>query len=827
MKVFAAAAVLLLALAAPSAAREGDLLSQSSFLLGTQDWFLSGKGYSSQNLQRDRDRLVADDDASDPGKTWYFNAPKTFLGGDKSLAYNGWLSYELGHFEYQSMMKPTISTYDVILQCKTAKQNIGLMGVFRESSSTAHVYSVRFEEQFSAPNSTATWVTISTGKQVIQRDFVSCLQHLQGIQIRGSYFFGYEAVWLKDIKIIEGQIEKTGGKDFNNAVSADPSDASYILVNGVRQYQPRSEPASKGGQLQSRTCVSNDKYEILFDRPGCGINNNPLCVAADIAASRVPNIIQALDVTNGRDFVINQENVGRKGVPLTKPFKQNFFFNAAPRICSTATLTVIADGDLSDPSDNIVVYGEDGSYLGTLFAGNLSYDDANPWYQQNSEATPYVDSFAISQTKMMQYAADGQIRFLFASERKDDSPNVFSGTSKVNIDTTDCNSGSCDLKGKVIIRSIKITFSAAACYSAKFATDKVYNFDASILATQPVNISLSFATPTGAAATPGGDATISVVTSASIFELNSQLEVWSMWPNNTLRTKVASLFSSEQYRRKIKDQVSLGATTTLWAKATGLDTLPRLFADTVVIPREVLGDIVSNGAAKLTLYSTHPDNIASSSGKFSPIMFNFPLLSCFMHAIKKGPYMNVYIERDQSLHFDEPGFPLAGGDVTFFIAAHWSNHQRYTQTGNLDEMPGDRPDAFNPASLPTDITFLEKHRKWPHGYNYLQLRAGFDGEWLADLFLKDYTQYSTAGYYIDTVSIPRTKFNALVANKPNGVSKEFSFSLWVPPGSGVIILRSIVVGYPVATASDASMFDDGSSSPTNFFYSVEPQTGNY
>jgi hypothetical protein len=721
MKVLAAAAVavLLLALASFAVAREGDILSQSSFLLGTQDWYLSGKGYSSQNLQRDRDRLVADDDASDPGKTWYFNAPKSFLGGDKSLAYNGWLSFELGHFEYQSMMKPTISTYDVILQCKVAKQNIGLMGVFRESSSTAHVYQVRLEEQFSAPNSTATWVTISTGKQVIQREFVFCLQHLQGIQIRGSYFHGYEAVWLKDIKIIEGQIEKSGSRDFNNAIAADPSAASYTLVNGVRQYHPRSEPAS-GGQLQSRTCVSNDKYEILFDRPGCGINNNPLCVAADIAASRVPNIIQALDVTNGREFSINQVHIGRKGKPLTKPFREHFFFNAAPRICSTATLTVIADGDLSDPSDNIAVYGEDGAYLGTLFAGNLSYDDANPWYQQNSEATPYVDSFAISQTKMMQYAADGQIRFLFASERRDDSPNVFSGTSKINIDTADCDiNGVCDLKGKVLIRSIKITFSAAACFSAKYASDKVYNFDASVLTTQPVNISLSFATPTGAAATPGGDATISVVTSASIFELNSQLEVWSMFPNNTLKSKVASLFSSEQYRRKIKDQVALGASTTLWA--SGQDTLPRLFADTAVIPREVLGDIVSNGAAKLTLYSTHPDNIASSIGKFSPIHFSFPLLSCFMHAIKKGPYMNVYIERDQSLHFDEPGFPLAGGDVTFFIAAHWSNHQRYTQTGNLDEMPGDRPDAFNPAGLPTDITFLEKHRKWPHGYNYIQV----------------------------------------------------------------------------------------------------------
>jgi len=144
----------------------------------------------------------------------------------------------------------------------------------------------------------------------------------------------------------------------------------------------------------------------------------------------------------------------------------------------------------------------------------------------------------------------------------------------------------------------------------------------------------------------------------------------------------------------------------------------------------------------------------------------------------------------------------------------------------LNELPGDRPDAFNPDPnlLPTDITYIEKHRKWPHGYNYIQLRSGFDGEWLADLFLKDYTQYSISGYYVDSVTIPKAKFNALVANKPNGIASLFSFSLWVPPGSGVIILRSIVVGYPVAAATDASMFDDGSSSPTHFHFSAEPQT---
>lgn len=35
---------------------------------------------------------------------------------------------------------------------------------------------------------------------------------------------------------------------------------------------------------------------------------------------------------------------------------------------------------------------------------------------------------------------------------------------------------------------------------------------------------------------------------------------------------------------------------------------------------------------------------------------------------------------------------------------------------------------------------VEQHRKWPHGFNYLQVHAGYEGEALGNLFLKDYTQ---------------------------------------------------------------------------------------
>ena len=102
---------------------------------------------------------------------------------------------------------------------------------------------------------------------------------------------------------------------------------------------------------------------------------------------------------------------------------------------------------------------------------------------------------------------------------------------------------------------------------------------------------------------------------------------------------------------------------------------------------------------------------------------------------------------------------------------------------------------------------IAQHRKWPHGFSYLQLRAGEDGELLANLFLKDYTQYSTSSYYTDSVTIPREKFKAYVRKQPNGVIGEFPFTIQTPPGKGNIQLISLVFGYPVENAGDATAYD--------------------
>lgn len=571
------------------------------------------------------------------------------------------------------------------------------------------------------------------------------------------------------------------------------------------KYFPRSAPASEGACCNSRTCVSNDKYEILFDRPGCAINWDPICNAGSITSSKINKIVEARSVSEGRRHVVNQLNMGLRAAPLKKPFRHPFYLKSLPRICSAATLTVAVHGDLAYSNDNIVVYGEDGSYLGTLFAGNLTYERDDPHYAQTSETTPYVDSIVISQEYMTKYAADEQIQIVVASERRKDFPKTFSGTQEtITFQTNFCDSPPCDLSGKVIFRWMKLKFSAATCYVARTATDVSHTFNDKVHTQQPLNISLSFATPDGDAALPGGDGVLTVVTDSNIFERHQRLEVREIKDDGTAGHHIGDLFASESFTRRQQADAAL----TGWGGDTswGSANVPRLHADTLLIPRATLQRMVAGGRTKIQLWSTLPDNTMKFVGKFSPIFFSYPLFRCFMHAIKKGPYMNVHIERDSSLYWEVDGFPKAGADVSFTVAAHWYNHLRYNSgEGNLPELPLHRGDQDTSSPSSSQVT---NHRKWPHGYNYLQLRAGLDGEWIADIFLKDYTQYSTRGYIMDTVMIPKEKFNYLVSQHPNGVSGRFSFSLWVPPGNGLVQLRSIVVGYPVFKASEASTFDD-------------------
>ena len=112
----------------PAGAAAGDVIAASDFRLGTQGWSLAGSGWSSDGLQSEGDLIAAVDSPSTPGNIWYYSAPASFIAGDKALAYNGFLSFDFGHFEYESMGQGTTAGYDIMLYGKNKKQTLGLKG---------------------------------------------------------------------------------------------------------------------------------------------------------------------------------------------------------------------------------------------------------------------------------------------------------------------------------------------------------------------------------------------------------------------------------------------------------------------------------------------------------------------------------------------------------------------------------------------------------------------------------------------------------------------------------------------------------------------------
>ena len=259
----------LAALTAPARCIEGDVIAASDFRSGAQNWTLQGSGWSSEGLQSEGDVIAAIDDPYNTAKTWYYAAPKAFLGGDKTLAYNGWLAFDFGHFEYESMGLSMMDGYDVLLYGKNKKMTLGLKGVFKsDGSRLSNSYVVRLEESFQPDGSSANWELTNVVKPVdgklvakapTQYEFIATLQSLTGISIRGSYFQGSEATWIKDVKILQGALNK-GGEDGDIQTRIQGT-----LVNGSRATPVKASDTC----CSSRTCVSNDKYEINFDRPGC------------------------------------------------------------------------------------------------------------------------------------------------------------------------------------------------------------------------------------------------------------------------------------------------------------------------------------------------------------------------------------------------------------------------------------------------------------------------------------------------------------------------------------------------------------------------------
>lgn len=374
--------------------------------------------------------------------------------------------------------------------------------------------------------------------------------------------------------------------------------------------------------------------------------------------------------------------------------------------------------------------------------------DRNPSLQ-HSESMPYVDSIAIPAEKMMGFTADQQMKLTFRTWRNGAVANVFTGTGGGGVTgncfhskgVNSCGTGvacdGCDLDGKVLFRSIKIKFSTAACFTKKLATDKMERFQEGLHTTQPLNVTLSFAVPTGTTGMPGGDAALAVTVGADIFGRESFISVYTK-----AGVKLGDLFREESSASLVSrtsgdlmlQTTSFGATDAPipFRTATDCDTTSPVtktdyctpadtqwnmgesfvnYTDTILIPRAQVQDLQVNGKIELVLSSDVPGNAFSpSSGgaaRISPITLSFPLLHCFQKAIKRGPHFGIYLERPRHYYFMEKGFPVPAGDVTIFFAAHWNRHVRYV-TRHVGPAAATAANAFDGLQDGLSVTRVDK-----------------------------------------------------------------------------------------------------------------------
>lgn len=394
-----------------SKAAEGDVIASDDFgVKDLQSWRLEGVGWANEGIEKEGKRIKARDTGNrdDAKKHWYFAAPKEFLGGDTSHAYNGWLVYTLGHFEYEDMGEGVItSVYDVILISTRKKFSLGLKGVFvAQDDHLSATYQVRLEETFSPNNGSSYWELAtgkSAGKRASKHELVQCLANMAQVRIRGSYFKGIEATWLSSVVVLEGLADKGGRFPSMTESTQNDGGPEFTVVNGIKVYGPRSAaPTPSSACCSNRHCVGRDRFELVFERPGCMHTSDTVCDEI-YKSSQAATIIEGSDLNEGRVFLTPErptpcrtletseqsasplcndglwaagtknQNIGALSVPIRKPFSQDYYFNSVPVVCGPATLTVTVHGDLEYSGDSILVYGEDGAYLGAVFEGNLSY----------------------------------------------------------------------------------------------------------------------------------------------------------------------------------------------------------------------------------------------------------------------------------------------------------------------------------------------------------------------------------------------------------------------------------------------------------------------
>eukprot|EP00961_Rhodomonas_salina_P274524 3709197-Rhodomonas_salina.1 len=139
-------------------------------------------------------------------------------------------------------------------------------------------------------------------------------------------------------------------------------------------------------------------------------------------------------------------------------------------------------------------------------------------------------------------------------------------------------------------------------------------------------------------------------------------------------------------------------------------------SDAVSISRQLLASLNTAGKVNLVL---KVGKTAGQGIKVSPALLTYPLMSCYLRSLSRGPHFSVFLERPSSHFFSEPGFPAPAGDITFTIAAKWGLHSRYTGAsactldggsacgGNAEGMPKLRVDKDTVGDLGSVTVFSE------------------------------------------------------------------------------------------------------------------------
>ena len=206
----------------------------------------------------------------------------------------------------------------------------------------------------------------------------------------------------------------------------------------------------------------------------------------------------------GQPFFCEQA-VGPDAPYINMPFTRTFAFRSTPLICSSATLTVAAQGRLRDhlllPNKNVTVSGEQGEVLGTLFSEPSAFLGMQ-------EGGPVTDSITLSQEKMLEVTSDGDFVLTMSVDVGDE------GRADVTLDSAG-TSVFLD-HGAIAFRWMKLSFSPAACFSAKAATDEYQVRDDVSPGLKQLVYNLSFHLPPAPMGTPVSDGVLTVTADADL-----------------------------------------------------------------------------------------------------------------------------------------------------------------------------------------------------------------------------------------------------------------------------------------------------------------------